>query len=65
MKEKPETFGVTFTPESAERFREAVKKHATDESFVFDGKEWLTEYAVYLSAYMEGLFLSGARDYNQ
>jgi hypothetical protein len=61
--ERPETFGVTFTPESAARFGALVKQHAHDEFFVFDGKEWFTEYAKYLSAYMDGLFLAGAPDY--
>ena len=64
-KEKPDTFGLTFTPEILDQFKEAIKQAGTEESFKFNGKEWYRPYAEYLAAYVTGLFYAGKTEYKQ
>jgi hypothetical protein len=57
-----ETFGVTFTPEKLKALKAALVKHKHDEEFEFDGHQWVTSYAKYLAAYLEGVFLAAGRN---
>lgn len=49
---------ITYTKESVERlrgrYREAVA--CGENEFVFDGKEYVTDYAKYMLEYLEGVF---------
>lgn len=58
-----DTFGVTFTPEKLEALKLAMVGKGDDETFEFEGKQWLTSYAKYLIAYLTGAFLAGKREY--
>lgn len=54
-----DTFNVTFTPEKLKRFKAELAKHPDKNSvFVFDDKEWLVHYAMYMVEYLDGIFLA-------
>jgi hypothetical protein len=51
-------YKVTYTKESVERLREGYKEAVAcgKNEFVFDGKEYVTDYAKYMLEYLEGVF---------
>lgn len=54
-----DTFTVKFTSEKLARFNTELAKHDNPEdTFVFEGREWLVAYARYLSEYLKGKFLA-------
>lgn len=65
METEMETYGVTFTPDKLTEFKAAIKAAGKKESFTFEQRGWLTEYARFLAAYLEGVFLTGRRQYKK
>jgi hypothetical protein len=60
-----ETFGKTFTPERLAAFKKEMEAAEVmgEDTFVWDGKTWLTDYAKYLVAFLTGTFLAGRTEY--
>jgi hypothetical protein len=47
---------VTFDPKNLRLFKKAYAKCAAGETFVFEGNEYLKEYAGYLIKHLETVF---------